>query len=186
MSHHRKNNIPASSYRFPATSSAAAPQPPLPSQYQYSQTIDIARLEDLLEDEKEASRFESWNKIDGVLKLQKLETYAESYGRNQNLAADEVQSLKTFFQECLAKKKLQKAKDVIYDKSTGVVQNVPALYIHGASRQYSLKNLDKTRVSTIRSLAPKRILHSHVTSPGEQEQEYHHVGGGGGGEGTGV
>ena len=61
-----------------------------------------------------------------------------------------------FFKDCLDKKKLQRVKDVIYDKDTGEIKEVPALHFNKPTIHFTLKNIDK-RVSTTRSLAPKKV-----------------------------
>jgi hypothetical protein len=58
----------------------------------------------------------------------------------------------------LNKNKLQKTKDVVYDKEKGVIQSIPALFFNVGNRAFTLKNLDVKRVSTLKSLTPKRIV----------------------------
>ena len=57
--------------------------------------------------------------------------------------------------DCLDRKKLQRVKDVIYDKTEGVIKEIPALSYTKSSKHFTLKNLEK-RVSTLKSLAPKK------------------------------
>ena len=53
------------------------------------------------------------------------------------------------------KKKLQRVKDVNYNKDTGEINDIPALYFNKPTNHFTLKNLDK-RVSTLRGLTPKK------------------------------
>jgi hypothetical protein len=62
----------------------------------------------------------------------------------------------SFLKDCLDKKKLSRVKDVIYDKEKGIVKDIPALTYTKSNKHFTLKNLDK-RVSTLKSLAPKKI-----------------------------
>ena len=55
------------------------------------------------------------------------------------------------------KNKLQKTKDVIYDKNTKEITNVPALHFNSQNHNFTLKIVDSKRVSTLKSLTPKRI-----------------------------
>ena len=71
------------------------------------------------------------------------------------LNEEETKTLMTFFKDCLDKKKLQRVKDVSYNKDTGEIKEVPALHFNKPTIHFTLKNIDK-RVSTIRSLAPKK------------------------------
>jgi hypothetical protein len=50
---------------------------------------------------------------------------------------------------------LQRVKDVIYDKTTGQIKEIPALSYTKTNKHFTLKNLEK-RVSTLKSLAPKK------------------------------
>jgi hypothetical protein len=64
--------------------------------------------------------------------------------------------LVVFLKECLDKKRLQRVKDVDYDKITGELKDIPALAYNKSAKHFTLKNLDK-RVSTLKSLPPKKV-----------------------------
>ena len=53
------------------------------------------------------------------------------------------------------RKKLQRVKDVIYDKENGQIKEIPALQYTKANKHFTLKNIDK-RISTVKSLTPKK------------------------------
>jgi hypothetical protein len=61
-----------------------------------------------------------------------------------------------FFIDCLEKSKLQKAKDVVYHKETREIISIPSLFFNVASKSFTLKIMDAKRVSTLKSLTPKR------------------------------
>ena len=65
--------------------------------------------------------------------------------------------LKTFFKSCLDKNKLNKAKDVVYNKENRTIMSIPALHFNQSTKNFTLKLLDK-RVSTLKSLTPKKRL----------------------------
>ena len=69
---------------------------------------------------------------------------------------EECELLIIFFKDCLDRKKFQRVKDVIYDKTTGLVKEVPALSYTKATKHFTLKNIDK-RVSTLKSLPAKKL-----------------------------
>ena len=76
--------------------------------------------------------------------------------------------------DCLDRKRLQRVKDVIYDKTTGTIKDIPSLVYNKASKNYTLKNETK-RVSTLKSLAQKKNNGSiknknNETEKGETEQ----------------
>lgn len=117
----------------------------------------VSNIDSMLENEKQKNKVDSWNKLDKTVKIQKLHAFAEKYGKEHNYPAKDVKGLKTFFVECLDKSKLQKTKDVVYHKDSGEISAIPALHFNAASRSFTLKIVDAKRVSTLKSLTPKRI-----------------------------
>jgi hypothetical protein len=113
------------------------------------------KIDQLLEKDKKHMNSEPWNKLDKRLKIQKLHAYAEKYGKENALPIKETKVLKTFFSECLTKDKLAKVKDVEYDRENGIIIGIPSLFLHPASRAFTLRNLEK-KVSTLKSLTPKK------------------------------
>ena len=114
-------------------------------------------VDKMLEQEKINNKTESWNKLDRTLKIQRLHYFAEKYGRDNNLPVKDIKSLKTFFVDCLEKGKLQKTKDIQYNKETQEIISIPALQFNTTTRNFTLKIMDTKRVSTLKSLTPKRI-----------------------------
>ena len=115
-------------------------------------------IDNLLENEKIHNKSETWNKLDKTIKIQKLHIFAEKYGKENNLPVKDIKSLKAFFIDCLEKNKLQKTKDVNYDKEKREIISIPALFFNVSNRNFTLKILDAKRVSTLKSLTPKRTL----------------------------
>ena len=81
--------------------------------------------------------------------------YVEIYKKEKNLEKDKEDLLILFLKECLEKKKLQRVKDVIYDKINGTIKEIPALSYTKINKHFTLKNIDK-RVSTLKSLPVKK------------------------------
>jgi hypothetical protein len=115
-------------------------------------------IDSLLEKEKLHNKSETWNKLDKTIKIQKLHIFAEKYGKENNLPVKDIKSLKAFFIDCLEKNKLQKTKDVTYDKEKREIISIPALFFNVSNRNFTLKILDAKRVSTLKSLTPKRTI----------------------------
>ena len=113
-------------------------------------------IDQLLEREKLHNKSETWNKLDKTVKIQKLHQYAEKYGREHALPVKEIKALKLFFVVCMDKSKLQKTKEVIYDKESREITSIPPLHFNSPTHSFTLKNMDIKRVSTIKSLTPKR------------------------------
>ena len=124
-------------------------------------------IDQLLETEKQQNKADAWNKLDKTVKIQKLHIFAEKYGKDNTIPVKDVKALKHFFSECLEKNKLQKTKDVVYDKEKGIIQSIPALFFNVTNRAFTLKQLDAKRVSTLKSLTPSRSTPS--TRPTEEK-----------------
>ncbi len=121
----------------------------------YGET-NYAEIEEMLEQEQQKNKAEAWNKLDKTLKIQKLHAFAEKYGKEHTLPVKEIKHLKAFFVDCLDKGKLQKTKEVAYNKETREITAIPALHFHSYTKMFTLRNLDTKRVSTLKSLTPKR------------------------------
>ena len=96
---------------------------------------DILSLERFLEDEKNTN-------INGPM--------------INNFETDETELMIIFLKECLERKKFQRVKDIIYDKVTGQIKEIPSLVYNKQTKHFTLKNSDK-RVSTLKGLPPKKI-----------------------------
>jgi hypothetical protein len=116
---------------------------------------DFSNLEKFLENEKNNNKNEPWCKLDKTIKTKKMLDYVNVYATENNLNEEETELLTTFLKDCLDRKKFQRVKDVIYDKTTGLIKEVPALSYVKATKHFTLKNIDK-RVSTLKSLPVKK------------------------------
>jgi hypothetical protein len=116
---------------------------------------DLTNLDKFLENEKINNSNEPWSKLDKTAKIKKLSLFADNYKNDNNLTEIEHNNLISFFRDCLDRKKLQRVKDVNYNKETGEIKEIPALSYNKLTNHFTLKNVDK-RVSTVRGLAPKK------------------------------
>ena len=117
---------------------------------------NLSNLDIFLENEKNNNINEPWSKLDKTLKIKKLLNYAENYKIEKNLNEEEYKQFSLFLKDCLDRKKLQRVKDVIYDKTIGVIKDIPGLYHNKNKNHFTIKNIDK-RISTSKSLAPKKL-----------------------------
>ena len=113
-------------------------------------------IDQILEKEKTLNKSEPWSKLFKSSKTQKLHSFAEKYGQKHNLSAKEVKELKIFLSKSL-ETKLSKTKDVLYNKDTQEVTDVPGLQQHPSSRAFTIRADTSKRPSTLKSLTPKRI-----------------------------
>jgi hypothetical protein len=116
---------------------------------------DISNLEKFLEEEKNINNNEPWCKLSKTIKYKKLLDFVEIYKQEKTMDEEETKLLINFLKDSLDKKKLLRVKDVIYDRESGIIKEIPALIYIKANKHFTLKNIDK-RISTLKSLAPKK------------------------------
>jgi len=116
---------------------------------------NLNNLDKFLEDEKISNENEPWCKLNKTIKLKKLLEYVDLYKNENELNNEECEIMVQFLKDCLDRKKLQRIKDVIYDKENGIIKSIPALMFIKATKHFTLKNIEK-RISTVKSLPPKK------------------------------
>ena len=119
-------------------------------------TNNVDNLDAYLEREKTANTGDPWSKLDKTAKIRKLVVFVEQYREEQCMTPVEADLLLTFLKDSLDRKRLSRVKDVIYDKVSGLIKEIPSLHYNKASTHFTLKNTDKQRTSTLKSLPPKK------------------------------
>ena len=126
--------------------------------------MTLNTLDNMLEKEKNFNKTDSWNKLDKTVKNQKLYIFAEKYGNENHLSIKEIKMLKLFLNDCLEKNKLQKTKQIVYNKNTNEINSIPSLFFNTTTHIFTLKNTDPKRVSALKSLTPKRLHNSSCSN----------------------
>ena len=121
-----------------------------------SSQINANELDILLEKEKIRNKGDVWIKLDKTVRNQLLQEFADKYGKEHSLSSKDLKLLKTFFKTCLDKNKLNKSKDVAYNRENRAITSIPALHFNQVTKNFTLKILDNKRVSTLKSLTPKK------------------------------
>jgi hypothetical protein len=117
---------------------------------------DVNNINDFLEKEKQQHTGEHWSKLDKTIKMQKIRIFVEQYSKDNSLTAKDSKNLITFLTTSLDQKKLSKTKDVVYDKSTGLIKSIPCLLFNIGQRKFTLKRTEK-RQTTMRVVGAKRV-----------------------------
>ena len=120
-------------------------------------TTSLSNLEAMLETERIENDNENWSKLSKTIKIKKLLIYAEKYKNENNLSEEDYEKLILFFKDCLDKKKLQRVKDVDYNRETGEIMNISALIHNKTSNHFTLKNVNK-KVLTHKCLQKKKSV----------------------------
>ena len=116
----------------------------------------IQNIEDFLEKEKMYESKLPWGKLNKTKKYQKISEYIEDFSINNTVSETNKIELLALVKIALNRKKLQRIKDVIYNKETGIIKNIPAFEYDKKNHVLFLKNTEKKQ-STLKSLAPKKI-----------------------------
>ena len=83
-------------------------------------------------------------------------------GKEKELSSSETNKLQTYLSTALSRKKLQKVKDVSYDKENGVIKSIPTLNFNTIEKRFTLKRSDR-RTCTTKSLGPGKTRKRGVT-----------------------
>lgn len=105
-------------------------------------------LQQFLEKEKNNNTKENWSKLNKSVKNKKLTEFVESYTALNELTEEEKDRLLEVLKQNMMKGKLAKNKEVTYDKSKGIIKEVPCLVFNKITRHFTIKNLDAQKHST--------------------------------------
>jgi hypothetical protein len=120
----------------------AAPAP-APKKETSKKTYSEFEMDVILQQEKKRNTTESWTRIDNTQKRQKIIQFAEKYSADQHFTPSESEIFRQFLLKSFENGKLNKTKNVQYDKATKEVVFIPnIIYDKG---EYKL--FDQTRKS---------------------------------------
>lgn len=128
-------------------------------------------LSNFLNNETIANEKENWCKLDKTQKVKKLINYVALLEKKYSLTSDESTKCRSYLIKCLERKALSKAKDVNYDKSDGIIIDIPHLLFDITTRSFLLKKDDK-HVSTVKSLPSDKKLKVKTIKIHENETCY--------------
>jgi len=112
---------------------------------------DASLIDKRLETEMNISKNLSWTKLDRGDKLKKLKEYSTNYIIKNKLDI-KTDVLYLYLVNSLDRNRLQKIKEVTYDKITGIIESIPNLVFNSKTNKFTLKRSDK-RTSTLSSLS---------------------------------
>ena len=117
---------------------------------------NIKNIDEIINIQKNIKSIKPWSKLNKLIRMQKINIYVDGIVEKHTLNENETKALKKYLKTCLDRKKLQRVKDITYDKITGVIKNIPGLIINKLNtRKFTLKNVDK-KISTLKNMAPHK------------------------------
>ena len=120
-----------------------------------SQINNTENLDSILEKESIENRKKPWSKLGTSVKIRKINQFTTHYDFDVKLNPKEKEELREYLKKAVEKKKLQRAKDVVYDVSSGKIKSIPGLSYDKKKKRFTLRRIDKKN-STLKGLAQKR------------------------------
>jgi len=99
----------------------------------------------------EKNKNKTWSKLDKMSKIEKLKQYTDVYSEEHNLSSPRKNQLHKYLRECLDRRKLNRVKDVIYDKDSGEIKDIPGLSWNTNVLRFTFKSREK-KDSTMKNL----------------------------------
>ena len=112
-------------------------------------------LNSFLEKETMLNKKEHWIKLDKPDKINKIKKYGEKLIEKYTLNDDEIESMHRFFINCIENKKINKIKDMDYNKDTGEIIDISIILFNDINKIFYLKKSDK-HISTVKAIPPKK------------------------------
>lgn len=112
-------------------------------------------LDSFLENKKKTIKKISWSKLDKTQKIRKLNDFIERYSIENELSIQDKEEMKKFIKVSLNRKKLQRVKDVSYDKDKGIINSIPLLVFNKETHKFTLKSSKKKSTSSSLGLGNK-------------------------------
>jgi len=120
----------------------------------------VDNFEEFIDSQQKMNIYTPWSKMDKIAKLDRLNAYVDSLNTNlkpvsegERLSDTEKEELKSYLKTALNRKKLQRVKEVVYDKDKGRITDIPGLMMN-KKKKYTLRK-EKKADSSLKSLAPK-------------------------------
>lgn len=122
----------------------------------YEPSPNVDNIEYFLENEKVANKDKPWSKLSKAYKLKKISEYVIDFSKEKEYTPEQSSQLKIYLTDCLNRKKLQRQKDVVYDKESNKIKLINGLTFNKTRNKFTLKQKDKNKTSTLKCLSTSR------------------------------
>lgn len=99
-------------------------------------------LQLFLEKEKNNNNKENWTKLNKSIKNKKISEFVDTFATEHELTPEEHTRLLEMLKHNMSKGKLTKNKEVTYDKTKGIIKEMPCLVFNKVTRHFTIKNMD--------------------------------------------
>lgn len=122
-------------------------------------------LQQFLEKERTNNNKENWSKLNRTVKHKKIVEFVDNYTILNSLNEEEHDRLLELLKQNIIKGKLTRNKEVNYDKTKGVIKDMPGLVFNKSTRHFTLKNLDAQKHSTTIKKTPMSFIRESAVAP---------------------
>ena len=120
-----------------------------------SSKTNSSMIEAILDQERTMTRTVAWARLERSACISKLCNFAIMFGEDNEMTREEIASLVEYLQNAYDRKRLTRARDVLFNKETQNIINIPCLTFNKSSRKFTLSRSDR-RTSSSASLGPGR------------------------------
>lgn len=117
-----------------------------------NRTKSYDKLQQFLDNERDHSRSDPWTRIRREVQTQYLREYTERYANVHNLNEDERTSLETFLVTFATQGHLSRSKDVVFDRQTRIIKDIPGILFDRTAKRATLRYADTTFSITAKRL----------------------------------
>ena len=124
---------------------------------QSNSTNDLSNIDLYLTNETETNKLETWNKLSKTDKINKINIFIDEKVEEHNLNETETIDFKKYLHDCVDRKKIIKNNDVVYNKETGILENIINLHFNNVNKTFLIKKSDK-KSNTLKGLPKKHLV----------------------------
>ena len=111
-------------------------------------------LDAVLEKEMNSSEDVPWSRLQKMQKIDKLMAFCDEHAEKESMIDRQKMALRSYLRMALEQRRIHRAKDVDYDRTTGKVISVPGLKYHTSTNKFTIKR-DDTVVKNSRTVRKK-------------------------------
>ena len=97
------------------------------------------------------------NKLSKTDKISKINVFVEEKQQEYELNEKETFEFRKYLHDCIDKKKIIKNNDVLYNKETGVLENIINIHFNSTNKTFIIKKTDK-KSNTLKGLPKKHLI----------------------------
>lgn len=114
-------------------------------------------MDAVLEKEMKSSEDVPWSRLQKMQRIDKLMIFCDEHSITELFTEQQRLELRSYLRMALEQRRIHRAKDVEYDRTTGKVLSVPGLKYHTTTNKFTIKRDDTVvKSKTVRKKNPSR------------------------------